>query len=47
MRIAPDTNILVRAVTEDHVHQSRAAQTALKKAVKLLEAQGGSARLLA
>src|SRR5260370_7408809 len=32
MRITADTNILVGAVTEDHAHQSRAAQTALKKA---------------
>jgi predicted nucleic-acid-binding protein len=32
MKITADTNILVRAVTEDHAHQSRAAQAALKKA---------------
>ncbi len=32
MRITADTNVLVRAVTEDHEDQSRAAQTALKKA---------------
>jgi predicted nucleic-acid-binding protein len=32
MRITADTNVLVRAVTEDHEHQSRAAQTALKGA---------------
>ena len=32
MKITADTNVLVRAVTEDHEHQSRAAQTALKKA---------------
>jgi len=32
MRITADTDILVRAVTEDHEHQSRAAQMALKKA---------------
>src|ERR1700731_523217 len=32
MRITADTNVLVRAVTEDHEHQSRAAQTVLKKA---------------
>jgi predicted nucleic-acid-binding protein len=32
MRITADTNVLVRAVTEDHAHQSKAAQTALKKA---------------
>jgi predicted nucleic-acid-binding protein len=32
MRITADTNLLVRAVTEDHEQQSRAAQTALKKA---------------
>ena len=32
MKITADTNVLVRAVTEDHEHQSRAAQMALKKA---------------
>jgi predicted nucleic-acid-binding protein len=32
MKITADTNVLVRAITEDHEHQSRAAQTALKKA---------------
>ena len=32
MKITADTNVLVRAVTEDHEHQSRAAQIALKKA---------------
>jgi predicted nucleic-acid-binding protein len=32
MRITADTNVLVRAVTEDHEHQSKAAQTALRKA---------------
>src|ERR1700692_2674479 len=32
MRITADTNVMVRALTEDHEHQSRAAQTALKKA---------------
>jgi predicted nucleic-acid-binding protein len=32
MRITADTNVLVRAVTEDHEQQSRAAQTALRKA---------------
>jgi predicted nucleic-acid-binding protein len=32
MKIAADTNVLVRAVTEDHKHQSRTAQTALKNA---------------
>jgi predicted nucleic-acid-binding protein len=32
MKITADTNVLVRAVTEDHEHQSRAAATALKKA---------------
>jgi predicted nucleic-acid-binding protein len=32
MKITADTNLLVRAVTEDHEQQSRAAQTALKKA---------------
>jgi predicted nucleic-acid-binding protein len=32
MKITADTNVLVRAVTEDHEHQSRTAQAALKKA---------------
>src|SRR3981189_1776447 len=32
MKITADTNLLVRAVTEDHEQQCRAAQTALKKA---------------
>jgi predicted nucleic-acid-binding protein len=32
MKIAADTNVLVRAIAEDHKHQSRAAQTALKNA---------------
>ena len=32
MKITADTNVLVRALTEDHEHQSRAAETALKKA---------------
>jgi predicted nucleic-acid-binding protein len=32
MKITADTNVLVRAITEDHEQQSRAAQTALKKA---------------
>jgi predicted nucleic-acid-binding protein len=32
MKITADTNLLVRAVTEDNEQQSRAAQTALKKA---------------
>jgi predicted nucleic-acid-binding protein len=32
MKITADTNVLVRAVTEDQEHQSRAAQTALKTA---------------
>lgn len=32
MKITADTNVLVRAVTEDHEQQSRAAQKALKKA---------------
>ncbi|SHI02346.1 type II toxin-antitoxin system VapC family toxin [Bradyrhizobium erythrophlei] len=32
MKITADTNVFVRAVTEDHEHQSRAAQAALKKA---------------
>src|SRR4051812_42614105 len=32
MKITADTNLLVRAVTEDHEHQSAAAQAALMKA---------------
>ena len=32
MKITADTNVLVRAVTEDHAQQSKAAQAALKKA---------------
>ena len=32
MKITADTNVLVRAITEDHAHQSRAAQAILKKA---------------
>jgi predicted nucleic-acid-binding protein len=32
MKITADTNILVRAMTHDHAQQSRAAQTALRKA---------------
>ena len=32
MKITADTNVLVRAVTGDHEHQSKAAQTTLKKA---------------
>jgi predicted nucleic-acid-binding protein len=32
MRITADTNVLVRAVTEDHEQQSKAAQMVLKKA---------------
>jgi predicted nucleic-acid-binding protein len=32
MRIAADTNILVRAITEDHPRQSKAAQAALREA---------------
>jgi len=32
MKITADTNALVRAVTEDHKHQSKSAQTALKNA---------------
>ena len=32
MKITADTNILVRAVVEDHEQQSKAAQTALKRA---------------
>jgi len=32
MKITADTNVLVRAVIEDHAHQSKAAQAALKTA---------------
>jgi predicted nucleic-acid-binding protein len=32
MKITADTNVLVRALTEDHAEQSRAAQLALSKA---------------
>jgi predicted nucleic-acid-binding protein len=32
MKITADTNVLVRALTEDHAEQSRAAQIALSKA---------------
>jgi predicted nucleic-acid-binding protein len=32
MKITADTNVLVRALAEDHEHQSKAAQTALRKA---------------
>jgi predicted nucleic-acid-binding protein len=32
MKITADTNVLVRAVTEDHEHQSKVAQTALDRA---------------
>jgi predicted nucleic-acid-binding protein len=32
MKITADTNVLVRALTEDHATQSKAAQTALGKA---------------
>jgi predicted nucleic-acid-binding protein len=32
MKIAADTNVLVRAITEDHEHQSKAAQSVLKRA---------------
>jgi predicted nucleic-acid-binding protein len=32
MKITADTNILVRAMTDDHAQQSNAAQTALRKA---------------
>ncbi len=32
MKITADTNVLVRAFTEDHAEQSRAAQIALSKA---------------
>jgi predicted nucleic-acid-binding protein len=32
MKVTADTNVLVRALTEDHAEQSRAAQVALGKA---------------
>jgi predicted nucleic-acid-binding protein len=32
MKITADTNVLVRAITEDHQQQSRIAQAALKRA---------------
>jgi len=32
MKITADTNVLVRAIIEDHEQQGRAAQTSLKKA---------------
>jgi predicted nucleic-acid-binding protein len=32
MKITADTNVLVRAITEDHEPQSKAAQSALKRA---------------
>jgi predicted nucleic-acid-binding protein len=32
MKITADTNVLVRAVTEDHAQQSKAAQSALRRA---------------
>jgi predicted nucleic-acid-binding protein len=32
MKITADTNVLVRALTEDHVEQSKAAQSALREA---------------
>jgi predicted nucleic-acid-binding protein len=32
MKITADTNVLVRAITEDDAEQSKAAQTALRKA---------------
>jgi predicted nucleic-acid-binding protein len=32
MKITADTNVLVRAITEDHEQQSRVAQATLKKA---------------
>ena len=32
MKITADTNVLVRALAEDHVEQSKAAQLALRKA---------------
>jgi predicted nucleic-acid-binding protein len=55
MKITADTNVLVRALTEDHIEQSKAAQNALskadfvsfdKKAVSVIEAQGKSAKQL-
>lgn len=32
MKLTADTNVLVRAITEDHEQQSRIAQTALRRA---------------
>jgi predicted nucleic-acid-binding protein len=32
MKVTADTNVLVRALTEDHAEQSKAAQLALRKA---------------
>lgn len=32
MKITADTNVLVRALTEDHAEQGKAAQLALRKA---------------
>ena len=32
MKITADTNVLVRALTDDHIEQSKAAQIALGKA---------------
>jgi predicted nucleic-acid-binding protein len=32
MKITADTNVLVRALTEDHPEQSKAAQSALRNA---------------
>ncbi len=32
MKITADTNVLIRALTEDHIQQSKAAQIALNKA---------------
>jgi predicted nucleic-acid-binding protein len=32
MKVTADTNVLVRAITEDHEQQSKVAQTALKRA---------------
>jgi predicted nucleic-acid-binding protein len=32
MKITADTNVLVRALTEDHAEQSKAAQSTLSKA---------------
>jgi predicted nucleic-acid-binding protein len=57
VKLTADTNLLVRAMTEDDPHQSRLAQNELaqaelvavtldKRAVALLQARGKNARLL-